>query len=235
MKRKLFLLLCALLTMIGVQSVKAYTTADLVNDGWTKITSISQSDITSNYYIFLSENEDLILKLSPSATQSSNAAFYETLANPAEDCKRVWYLEANGSDYAMRNIDYTYLQMQTEWSANSNDLRWRTNDQRASISWTGLGLTYANGVWSLTSTQYNRPLGIYNNETGTPVNGKEIGANDTGKGQKFNIYAISRSGFAALLSAGATSESPRNLTSLIFNPDFNNTAKTKDYGWKLQL
>lgn len=232
MKRKLFLLLCALLTMIGVTQVKAYTTADLTTAGWTKITSISQSEIANNYYVFLSEDESLILRLENSSNQSNYAAFYRDLDNPFADGFKVWTLEANGENYGMRNLEMNARQMQTEWSGSSNDLRWRTNDQTASISWTGLSLAYAESLWTLTSTQYNRPLGIYNNTTGTPAAGNEIGANDSGKGQKFNIYAIAKSAYWAKAGENASESNPANFTGCISNPEiYNGNKGNLPRGW----
>jgi hypothetical protein len=185
--------------VVGLVQAKAgaYSINDLTAAGWTKITSISQSDIGSNYYIFLSEDEELMLGLSDSEKQGTKSAFYQALADPATDDSKIWLIEANGANFAMRNLSYTSLQLQTEWSGSSNDLRWRTNDQPNSISWTGLGITaIPEGKFTLTSTQYNRPLGIYNNGTGTPVEGDEIGANDADNGQNFCIYAIPKSALA---------------------------------------
>ena len=221
----------SLLSIVGVRQAKADTSLLTAGNGWTKISTISQSEIVNNFYVFVDNTADLMLGLANSSAQGNKAAFYQASADPANDATKVWYLEANGANYSMRNITYTYLQMQTEWSGSSNDLRWRTNDQAKSIEWTGLGLEYADGAWTMKSTKYNRPLGIYNNESGTPVAGKEVGANNSDKGQKFQIYAISRAKYAELLGAGGTKGSPKDITPIIFNPDFNETGHTKDYGW----
>ena len=229
-KLKLLLAACAL---FGVTATAWADTSLLTEaNGWTKITSISQSDIANNYYVFVANDADLMLGIANSTNQQNNALFYQESVDPTTDLTKLFYLEANGTNYAMRNVKVDYLQFQTEWSSSSNDLRWRNNDQRESISWTGLGLEYLpEGAWKLTSTQYSRPLGIYNNGTGTPAEGNEIGANDADNGQKFQIYAIDRKQFATLLGAGATADSPVDMTGLIFNSDFENTAKTQDYGW----
>ena len=232
--RKLKLLFAALALLLGgANSASAYTTGELESAGWTKITTISQSDITDKYYVFVANDADLMLGLAASSNQETTAAFYQALANPALDAKKVWTLQANGENYAMRNLYSNSRQMQTEWSGSSNDLRWRTNDQTGSISWTGLGLTYDEGAWTLTSTQYSRPLGIYNNETGTPTEGKEIGANDAGKGQKFQIYAISRDDYWNLAASLATKAVPVNsFTGAISNQEiYNKTQTSLPNGW----
>ncbi len=219
-KQLLFVALSALIG--GGNATFADTSLLTTADGWTKITSISQTDIASNYYVFVDNGADLMLGLATSTNQDGkNAMFYQaSVSDLTKDLAKVWMLEANGSNYALRNLNLTPYQLQTEWSGTNNDLRWRTNDQDASISWTGLSLAYADGAWSLTSTQYTRPLGIYNNTEGSPAEGNELGANDTGKGQKFQIYSIPKATFNAKLLNGATAESPIDATALIYNPTF---------------
>ncbi len=219
-KQLLFVALSALIG--GGNAAFADTSLLTTADGWTKITSISQTDIASNYYVFVDNGADLMLGLATSTNQDGkNAMFYQaSVSDLTKDLAKVWMLEANGSNYALRNLNLTPYQLQTEWSGTNNDLRWRTNDQDASISWTGLSLAYADGAWSLTSTQYTRPLGIYNNTEGSPTEGKELGANDAGKGQKFQIYSIPKATFNAKLLNGATAEAPIDATALIYNPTF---------------
>ena len=234
MKRRLLLAALAVVGAFGGgNSLFAYTTSDLESAGWTQITSISQSDIANNFYVFVANDANLMLGLATSTNQSSTAAFYQTLEDPVLNAKKVWTLEANGTNYAMRNLYSNSRQMQTEWSSSNNDLRWRTNDQPGSISWTGLGLAYADGAWTLTSTQYSRPLGIYNNVTGTPTEGQEIGANDSGNGQKFKIYAINREAYWNLAAKQATSSNPvSSFTGKINNQEiYNKTQTTIPSGW----
>ncbi len=233
MKQKLLWATLFVAGALGVSTAQAYGGSDLITAGWTKITSISQDDISDNYYVFMAKGLDLMVGQAASSVQSNRAAFFQTAVNPTTDLSKVWYIEANGTNYAMRNMEYCYLQMQTEWSSSSSDLRWRTNDQPSAVTWTGLGLSYSSEdeAWTLTSTQYSRPLGIYNNGTGTPADGTEIGANDTGNGQLFEIYAIAKSKFFAQYVSEATTDDPTEVTSFIFNADFNNSTKTQALGW----
>ncbi len=166
-----------------------------------------------------------MLGLAKSSNQTYSAMFYQTsTADVYKDLSKVWMLEKYNSDYAVRNLGRNQLQLQTEWSGTSNDIHWRQNDQAASCEWTGLSLTYADSKWTLTSTKYNRPLGVYNDGTTSPANGTEIGANSTDKSTSFQIYAISRTKFLEKYKtklSGATADNPRNATLLITNPDFN--------------
>ncbi len=166
-----------------------------------------------------------MLGLAKSTAQENNAMFYQTSSSDiTNDLYKVWILEKYGNDYALRNLGNNQLQLQTEWSNSKNDIQWRQNDQTASCEWTGLSLAYADSKWTLTSTKYSRPLGIYNDVTTAPVVGSEIGANSEGKGTSFQIYAISRENFLKLYKSKlstASEESPRNATLLINNPDLN--------------
>ena len=227
------LLFVALSALIGGGNVAFADTTQLTEaDGWTKITSISQSDIANNYYVFVDNDADLMLGLAASTNQTNNAMFYQTsTADIYNDLSKVWMLEANGSNYAVRNLECNQLQLQTEYSSSQNDIRWRQNDQVVSIEWTGLSLTYADSKWTLTSTKYSRPLGVYNDGTTSPANGTEIGANSAGKGTSFQIYAIAKTKFLENYKAKlseATAANPRNATLLITNPDFNANNST---GW----
>ena len=229
LKLLLFVGLCA----IGLNA-NADTTLLSADDGWQKITSINQTDITTHYYVFVANDADLMLGLANSSNQGNYAAFYQTSVDPVTDPSKVWYIEANGttgSNYAMRNLQRPYLQMQTEWGNGSSDNRWRHNDQPRSCQWTDLGLTFSDGAWTLTALKYNQPLGIYNNVTGTPTEGQEVGANTSGNGQLFQIYAIDRAQYAALYSAGATADSPKDITLLLSNADFANIGNSRDACW----
>ncbi len=162
-----------------------------------------------------------MLGLASSTNQSNNAMFYQTsVSDLTKDLAKVWMLEVNGENYGLRNLSLNAYQLQTEWDTDNKSLYWRTNDQDASIEWTGLGLSYADDAWSLTSTKNSRPLGIYNNGTGSPAVGNELGANDAGNGQKFQIYSIPKATFNAKLLAGASAESAVDATALIYNPTF---------------
>lgn len=222
------LLFVALSALVGGGNLALAGTSVLsTDDGWTKITSINQTDIADNYYVIVDNASDLMLGLAVSSTQGNkNAMFYQTSTSDlTKDLAKVWILEANGNNYALRNLSYAQYQLQTEYSETSNSLNWRTNDQGSSISWTELGLSYSDDAWTLKSMQYQngRPLGIYNNGTGSPANGTEIGANDSDKGQKFQIYSTPRTAFNAKLMSGASATSPADATFLIYNPTFDNT------------
>ena len=159
------------------------------------------------------------------------AMFYQKGVNVVKDQSKLWAIETDGKNFALRNASVdNYLQMQTEWG--DNNPAWDTNDQPNVCEWTDVKLEYAetDGAWSIISIKNNRALGVYGNGENAPVENDEIGANDITKGQKFLIYAIPRSTYYAKLTEGASKDNPKDLSWAIKN-------NTLDDNWKdiLQL
>lgn len=236
--KKLTLLLTAAMFLMGGQNaVKADTNLLKTEDGWTKITSISQSDIDKYYYVFVDKDNDLMLGLAKGVKNTKrNAMFYQKSADVVNDRSKLWAIEKNGDNYALRNASVdNYLQMQTEWG--DNNPAWDTNDQPNACEWTGVKLEYADDAWSIISTKYNRALGVYGDGQNTPAENDEIGANSIDKGQKFLIYAIPRATYYAKLTEGASKEKPKDLSWAIKNntldDNWNDKLEAKG-GWNLK-
>lgn len=165
-----------------------------------------------------------------------NAMFYQKSADVVNDRSKLWAIEKNGDNYALRNASVdNYLQMQTEWG--DNNPAWDTNDQPNACEWTGVKLEYADDAWSIISTKYNRALGVYGDGQNTPAENDEIGANSIDKGQKFLIYAIPRATYYAKLTEGASKEKPKDLSWAIKNntldDNWNDKLEAKG-GWNLK-
>lgn len=225
--KKLTLLLSAAMFLIGGQNaVKADTTLLTEADGWQKITSISQSDIDKYYYVFVDKDNDLMLGLADRVNNPKRKAmFYQKGVNVVNDQSKLWAIEKNGANYALRNASVdNYLQMQTEGANNADSPAWDTNDQPYACVWTGVKFEYADNAWSIISTMYNRALGVYGDNQKAPAENDEIGANSIEKRQKFLIYAISRSTYYAKLAEGASKENPKDFSWAIKN-------NTLDYNW----
>lgn len=229
--KKLTLLLTAAMFLMGGQNaVKADTKLLSASDGWQKITSISQSDIDKYYYVFVDKDNDLMLGLENGKKNTKRKAmFYQAGVNVVNDQSKLWAIEKNGENYALRNASVdNYLQMQTEWANNAASLAWDTNDQPYACEWTGVKFEYADNAWSIISTKYNRALGVYGDGANAPAENDEIGANSIEKGQKFLIYAIPRSTYYAKLAEGASKENPKDFSWAIKN-------NTLDYNWGRDL
>lgn len=231
-KKLTLLLTAAMFLMGGHNAVKADTTLLTKEDGWQKITSISQGDIEKYYYVFVDKDNDLMLGLANGVKNTKRKAmFYQKGADVVKDKSKLWAIEKNRNNYALRNafVD-NYLRMQTEWGDGNPS--WDTNDQSNECEWTDVKLEYdkADAAWSIISTKNTRALGVYGDEEKVPAENDEIGANSNGKGQKFLIYAIPRSTYYAKLTKGASKDTPKDLSWAIKN-------NTLDDNWKdiLQL
>ena len=158
------------------------------------------------------------------------AMFYQKGADVVEDKSKLWAIEENGKNFALRNASVdNYLQMQTEGGDNYS--AWDTNDQPNACEWTSVKLKYADGAWSIISAKYDRALGVYGDEEKVPAENDEIGANSNGKGQKFLIYAIRRSDYYAKLTEGASKDNPKDLSWAIKNNTLDDNQFNR--GWKL--
>lgn len=235
MKTKKFTLLltAAMFLMGGHNAVKADTTLLTEADGWQKITSISQGDIEKYYYVFVDKDNDLMLGLADcKKNPNRKAMFYQKGVNVVKDQSKLWAIETDGKNFALRNASVdNYLQMQTEWG--DNNPAWDTNDQPNVCEWTDVKLEYAetDGAWSIISTKYTRALGVYGDSEKVPAENDEIGANSIGKGQKFLIYAIPRSTYYAKLTEGASKDNPKDLSWAIKNNTLDDNQANR--GWKL--
>lgn len=217
----------------GHNAVKADTKLLTEADGWQKITSISQSDIDKYYYVFVDKDNDLMLGLANGVKNTKRKAmFYQKGADVVKDKSKLWAIEKNWNNYALRNafVD-NYLRMQTEWGDGNPS--WDTNDQPNVCEWTDVKLEYAetDGAWSIISTKYTRALGVYGDSEKVPAENDEIGANSIGKGQKFLIYAIPRSTYYAKLTEGASKDNPKDLSWAIKNNTLDDNQANR--GWNL--
>lgn len=160
------------------------------------------------------------------------AMFYQKGADVVKDKSKLWAIEKNWSNYALRNafVD-NYLRMQTEWGDGNPS--WDTNDQSNECEWTDVKLEYdeADAAWSIISTKCNRALGVYGDSEKVPAENDEIGANSDGKGKKFLIYAIPRSTYYAKLTEGASKDKPKDLSWAIKNNTLDDNQFNR--GWKL--
>lgn len=230
-KKLTLLLTAAMFLMGGHNAVKADTTLLTEADGWQKITSISQSDIEKYYYVFVDKDNDLMLGLADrKQNPNRKAMFYQKGADVVKDQSKLWAIEKNEENFALRNASVdNYLQMQTEGGDNYS--AWDTNEQPNACELTGVKLKYADGAWSIISAKYDRALGVYGDEEKVPAENDEIGANSNGKGQKFLIYAIPRSTYYAKLTEGASKVNPKDLSWAIKNNTLDDNQFNR--GWKL--
>ena len=106
--------------MIGVQKAQAYTTTDLVNDGWTQVTDMSSVTLADNYFIFVDgkEGKYSMVNAMPKGILTSVARpMYQEIADPTSDFCQVWSIENyDAENYAIKNnSDDYYLNSNGQW------------------------------------------------------------------------------------------------------------------------
>ncbi len=240
MKRKLFLLLCALLTMIGVQQVKADTSLLSTDAGWQKITELPAT-VTDYYFTIVDNSSDLMLALSRGVKQDGkyNSLYYKTSANSLVDKSMLFSLEAHDGSYVMTNVEYNGYFLQTEWNAAHN---YRTHDNGGgSKEWGKINLAYQqDGYWTIQNGRYplndGNYLGVWNDGQAA-ANGQELALNKSNANKgTYQIYAIAKTSAQAywdLVAAGtgASQANPVDMTSLIKNPNARFWTGSAPYGW----
>ena len=149
MKRYIFAALA--LSVLGISVAKADTSKLTAADGWTKITTLpSASDIANNYYVFVDNSNDLMLGVAKGNHQATKwyslGVYYQSSveSTSADINGKTWILETQGSNFAMRNLEYSFLVMQTE---SAGAWMFDTNDVPSPNIWAEIALSFSNGSW----------------------------------------------------------------------------------------
>ena len=162
MKKKLFLLLCALLTTVGTW---AYTTDDLITAGWTKETS-SLTDVNNKYFILVDAGAGYTSGMSVKHNaNTNNSLYYQALGHPLSK-NQMWKLSVNDGKYTIQALnDDCYV--------NGNGDGWnRTVD--ASESTGKFTITLNSGVWHIVSTGSYSPGSTFGPWDGTKTDGTDM-------------------------------------------------------------
>ena len=211
MKRKL--LLTALCTLIGMSQVKAYTTTDLTNAGWTLVTDFASLTLNENYFMLVDAQEGIysVANAMPKGIGESVARpVYMHIEDPFSAFGQVWAIESYGEGtYSIQSIaDNYYLNSSGDWwsshvsnekSANSyiaitslgeGIYRLRSSQQPANNYWgpykdsPTVDLTHADGKDLVTGATENNYASLAANKGTTNAPG-------------FYLYAMSRSTYNA--------------------------------------
>ena len=184
-------------------------------NGYTHITSPEQlgDALSDSYFVFCSDEADLMLHMADGKQNGNKAMFYETPVNPLNDVSTLFTLEPFDGGYCLRNIDYDGLLLQTEMNAAWN---FRTHDQPYACSWARFMLNPAGGLWTVDNGTYpGNWLGLWFPENGFR-DGEELACNKTGDDiAGFQLFAIKK----ARLHSDYTEEG-KDITVLVGNPDF---------------
>lgn len=148
--------------MIGVQNVKAYTTADLVTAGWTQVTT-SLTDVNSKYFILVDAGNGYTSGMSVKHdANTNNSLYYQALGHPLSK-NQMWKLSVNDGKYTIQALnDNCYV--------NANDAGYnRTVD--ASESTGKFTITPSDGVWHIVSASLTSPSNAMGPWDGTKTDG----------------------------------------------------------------
>ena len=126
MKKKLFLLLCTLLTMIGVQNVKADGYTDYINEanGWTQVTDNS-GIVTDGSAVYAIVASEFGLAVGIPDEGSESQLTYQTVSGQPTRTQ-VWSIESDtysSGGYALKNLGNRekYIQAKTgAWDMTAN-------------------------------------------------------------------------------------------------------------------
>jgi len=222
MKRKLFLLLCALLTMIGVQAQKSNLTPE---KGWSQITELP-SGLNNYFFSLYTHTDDYAMVYGEGSNGKQGTGKYTMKYTSGVDANSnynaLWKVEAHTAsqgtvgNVAFRNVEGDSRTLQTEWNA-----AWymHTNDQPDPCAWNQIKPEYSisDAAWTLGNGQYPSAGSI--GPWSALANGEDIAANK-GSGDKtlFDIFAITRGRWVQNIASEATEEDPIEITRVLDNP-----------------
>jgi hypothetical protein len=213
MKRKLFLLLCTLLTMIGVLNVKADGYTDYINEanGWTQVTD-NAGIATDGSAVYAIVASDFGLAVGIPDEGSASQLTYQTVSGqPART--QVWSIESDtygSGGYALKNLGNMekYVQAETgSWDmhANSNSKNIAKTCYQFSINDGTLYIQTNNDV----KTDVGHYWGDW--DVGTHANGSRLAGN------KAEANRVTFKLYKKILSVPG-----QDYTFLIANPSFEN-------------
>lgn len=221
MKKQLFLFLCTLLSMLaGVQKVQAYTVENLVEDGWTLVNSESVTGVDDNVYVLVDAYSSAYVM---SAEVDHFRPCYKSIDSPLGHPSFVWNLEGSDNSFALKSVATgAYFKQADGWNTSVGYSR--DNRNKATCTFTLNG-----GKYDLKCNESNAMVGHWNDGTsGVANDGENIAANKSAEhADGFFLYAKPKADYIAALAAarkeaaaGASKESPVEVTSWIQNADF---------------
>ena len=239
MKRKFLLLVCAVL---GMLQANAYTTANLVSDGWSLAPNFSNNKDyvyvfvdagTSGYAVSgITTTVDWRLSDGPIPT-------YQTLSSPFTTPLEVWTIETRNDGYALRNIV-----SQDYFNSNQGGTGGGWRDHMNSDYATGSFIfeTISEGKYHLKGVSSNSYVGPWNNDLNVSDNvaiaankdpNASIGA-DPGPTSGFYIYKMAKATYALkYLQNCPNLTAPVDVSFLIENPTIYQGGSATDLpaGW----
>ncbi len=197
--------------------------------GYQIVTSVDEiKDLSENNYFFLCSDEaNLMIGLQDAKLNGNKALFFQKPSDPISDLSVVFTLEPYNNGFAMRNIEYDDLTLQTE---NNKAYMLRTNDQPVACAWSRLLFQYNEGSWSVENGKYTgNYLGLWNVANGYR-NGEEIACNKMeDKRARLQLFTIPKGKFNRMYALEQVEDGVGDVSVLLENDKMTKHTKT---GWK---
>lgn len=171
--------------ILGLSQANAYTTENLVSDGWSLVTSL---DNNKDYvYVFVdagAQETAMVRGATPDARPR-----YNTICNPIFNKQEVWAIEKYGDNYAILGIEdnYYFSTGDAGWNDSMTD---GVDGNKGLFSFTRSGEKY--DIRSVAVTGENNYMGPWNNEGSVDLTGSRD-SHDWTEGDGMEDIAVNKS------------------------------------------
>lgn len=218
--------------ILVLSQANAYTTGNLVSDGWSLVTSLS--DNTDNVYVFVDAGTSGYA-VSRNTSDINARPVYVTLPNPYTTPSIVWTLETRNDGLAMRNIESQYYFNGGTYGWDATNKMASTYDNNASFTFTSLG----DNKYSIQRSSGNADPGMYlgpwNDGGSVDHSGEDVATNKKeGQHPDFYIYKMAKATYALKYMQNTPNlTAPIDVSYLIVNPTIYQGGSNKSMpgGW----
>jgi len=171
--------------ILGLSQANAYTTENLVSDGWSLVTSLENNK--DYVYVFVdagAQETAMVRGAMPDARPR-----YNTICNPIFNKQEVWAIEKYGDNYAILGIEdnYYFSTGDAGWNDSMTD---GVDGNKGLFSFTLSGEKY--DIRSVAVTGENNYMGPWNNEGSVDLTGSRD-SHDWTEGDGMEDIAVNKS------------------------------------------
>lgn len=203
--------------ILVLSQANAYTTGNLVSDGWSLVTSLENNK--DYVYVFVDAGTSGYA-VSRNTSDINARPVYVTLPNPYTTPSIVWTLETRNDGLAMRNIESQYYFNGGTYGWDATNKMASTYDNNASFTFTSLG----DNKYSIQRSSGNADPGMYlgpwNDGGSVDHSGEDVATNKKeGQHPDFYIYKMAKATYALkYLQNCPNLTAPVDVSFLIENP-----------------
>ncbi len=203
--------------ILVLSQANAYTTGNLVSDGWSLVTSLENNK--DYVYVFVdagSENYVLSGNAVKNPFADYNTCSYRIISNPFTTPYEVWTIETRNDGYALRNIV-----SQDYFNSNNGGTGQGWFAKMASTYDTGsFTFNLTDGKYSITGVSSGQFVGPWNDNGAVENDGEAVAANKTdAQAPDFYIYKMAKATYALKYMQNCPNlTAPVDVSFLIENP-----------------